>query len=154
MKINEEKTKDTEASLFVKALAGLESSDTPEILKTNEYNNSFIFGPITDRILAVICLAISGFCIWSIFFASVQNPALALLYITMALFFGFMGLVSISEECRAFGFGLIKVISYIVLLIGAIYLLSIIPISVAIILGSVIIGIFIYNGLKKKHDVD
>lgn len=153
MKIHEEKTKDTEASLLVKALAELESSDTSETLKINEYNNSFIFGPIIDRILAVICLALSALCIWSLFIANIQSVVLIFDGLG-AFFFGWMGLISISEKCRAFGFGLMKAIGYFVLLISGIYLLSIFPVSVAIILGSAIIGFFIYNGLKKKHDAD
>ena len=131
----------------------MDGSDVTEVLKTNEYSNSFIYGPIIDRIIAAICLALCALCIWSLFLANIQNVVL-LLNILGAFFFGWMGLISISEKCRAFGFWLIKAVGYIVLLVGVIYLLSIIPVSVAIILGSVIIGFFIYNGLKKKHDVD
>lgn len=130
------------------------NSDISQTFKLNEINNSFCYGPITDRIIAATCLVFSAFCIWNLFFANVQNPILELLNITMAFFFGWMGLIFISEKCRAFGFGLIQAIGFIILIVGAIYLFSIIPVSVAIILGSVIIGFFIYIGLKKKHDAD
>ena len=151
MQLSGKESKDTEEPLLVRVLKELETSETADVdsLHRNP-NNGFIFGPRVDRFIVLICMF---FFIYSMLGASStfgKNIALWIIQASSALFFGWLGLIFVSENCRAFGFHLIQFILFTAILVGVIYLLTIIPVSAAIILGSLILGLFIYLSSRDQ----